>query len=137
MARKIENLIGVKKGYIKVLGYFGKRKKNHYWVCQCKCGKVVNLQTGRITNDYFPSCGCYRKAIIEKMPKYSKSRLTDETLISLTRNEGQLLLEKTLKLHVGEAKEIYNHWRKSYIYNHGLNIIDIIKLHIPEYKEEG
>ena len=132
MARKKENLIGIKKGYIEVLGYHGKKKKDHYWVCRCKCGKVLNLPTGRITNDYMPNCGCYRKAKQKTMPRYSKSNLTDDTLISLTRNEGELLLEKRLGLQHGEAKDIYNKWRKSYIYNEGKDIIKIIDEHFKE-----
>ena len=132
MARKMENLIGIERGYIKVLGYYGKKGKNNYWVCQCKCGKVLNLPTGRITNDYMPNCGCYRKKKVEKMPRYSKSNLTDETLISLTRNEGELLLEKRLGLPLGQAKNIYNAWRKSYIYNQGKDIITIIEEYLGE-----
>lgn len=130
MARKMENLIGFEKGYIKVLGYHSKRGKNHYWVCKCKCGRVVNLPTGRITNDYMPSCGCYRKQKTKEMPRYSKKTLTDETLIALTRNEGELLLEKTLKLKYGQAKEIYNEWRNDYIYNKGQGLHKILDSHL-------
>lgn len=132
MARKIENLIGQERGYLKVLGYHGKRKKNHYWVCQCKCGKVLNLATGRITNDYMPSCGCYRRKKVAEMPRYNKTNLTDDTLVCLTRSEGEHLLERRLKLPFGQAKGIYNKWRKSYIYNEGKDITTIIDEHFKE-----
>lgn len=126
----MENLIGVEKGYIKVLGYYGKKGKDNYWVCQCKCGRVLNLPTGRITNDYLPNCGCYRRKKVKEMPRYSKSNMTDETFISLTRTEGELLLEKRLKIPTARAKEIYNEWRKSYIYNQGKDIITVIEKHL-------
>lgn len=43
--------------------YDTEKRKNGsiVWLCECECGKVIEVQTRYLTNDWTRSCGCLKK----------------------------------------------------------------------------
>lgn len=61
MPRRID-LTGRRFGQWLVMQKNGKDKrgKNAVWLCQCNCGKIANVPTGRLTGGHSKGCGCTR-----------------------------------------------------------------------------
>lgn len=61
--KPVSDLIGKSFNRLTVVKYLGKRSHDkHWWLCKCKCGGTVELNTSRITsNNPTKSCGCLRK----------------------------------------------------------------------------
>lgn len=66
------NIIGQTFGYLTVLGY-GQPKYNSQnqsiatWKCKCKCGNIIEVDTGKLTSGNTQSCGCKRKETLHNM----------------------------------------------------------------------
>lgn len=61
------------------------------WVCECKCGKMIELPATRLLLGNTKSCGCIQLELLKRTNKYidqtSLRQSMDETVIS-TRNES-------------------------------------------------
>lgn len=56
------NLIGQKFGRLTVVSLAKKHDNSvkRYWVCQCDCGNIIEVQTSSLISGHTKSCGCYR-----------------------------------------------------------------------------
>ena len=71
MSKKL-NLIGQKFGRLTVIKFSHLNKwKTNYWICKCKCNKIVIISSSNLKSGYTKSCGCFR---IEKMTKHGFCR---------------------------------------------------------------
>ena len=53
-----------------------------YWVCQCECGNICNKTTTYLhRNDFFHSCGCYKK---DQVTNLNKKNLIGQKFGNLT-----------------------------------------------------
>lgn len=53
------NLVGQKFGYLTVLEETDRREYGKViWKCQCDCGNIVYINTGRLKSGNDTSCGC-------------------------------------------------------------------------------
>ena len=70
-----KNLIGQKFGKLTVLNkthHKNRQNKNIvYWICQCECGNIVEVQTGNLKSGNVKSCGCYRNELLHQVRKTS------------------------------------------------------------------
>lgn len=69
--KKID-LIGTTFGYLKVINRKTINKKNKirtYWVCECICGTMHEVEHGALKRGNVKSCGCKTKEIISKKLK--------------------------------------------------------------------
>lgn len=65
----VNDIIGKQSGRLTVRKYFGYvyantqggLKVRHYYICDCKCGKMNIVQRGPLLDNIVHSCGCLRK----------------------------------------------------------------------------
>lgn len=58
------NLTGQKFGYLTVLRQTDQRQYGKIiWECQCECGNIIYLNTGRLTSGNDTSCGCKKNSL--------------------------------------------------------------------------
>jgi hypothetical protein len=58
---------GMTYGRLKVIGLGNKRRPNRiYWLCQCECGKKLQVLSQNLNNGSTQSCGCYSRDILIK-----------------------------------------------------------------------
>lgn len=89
---KLINLTGQHFGRLTVLYKDTERKSKtgSYWICQCKCGKIVSVRSASLRNGSISSCGCYRK---EKLSQLKTENLLGQKFGLLT------VIEKAPKKH--------------------------------------
>lgn len=58
--RKLE-LLGLKFGRLTVIKEVKSPEKDSHWLCQCECGKIVEVRGTAIKNGKTQSCGCLAK----------------------------------------------------------------------------
>lgn len=59
-----ENLVGQTFGYLTVLEETNKRQyEKVIWKCQCECGNIIYLNTGRLKSGNDISCGCKKQSL--------------------------------------------------------------------------
>lgn len=63
---KRENLIGHKFGRLTLIKRSRTIKNRLYWLCQCECGKEIEILSYNIKNGHTKSCGCLHKELIIK-----------------------------------------------------------------------
>lgn len=58
----LKNLIGQRFNMLTVISKDPQLDsyKCRQWICQCDCGKIVKLRTGKLTSNTIKSCGCWR-----------------------------------------------------------------------------
>lgn len=63
------DLTGQRYGRLTALYDTGRKTKagNHYWMCECDCGKRVEVDTGCLRIGDTKSCGCYCKDRMSKL----------------------------------------------------------------------
>lgn len=54
-------MINRRFGKLVVTGLAGRGPRGVSWQCRCDCGKVVRLNTFKLTKDGYASCGCERR----------------------------------------------------------------------------
>lgn len=97
---KVTDLVGQRFGRLLVIeryGYTDAKRRLPTWLCQCDCGNIIQLSTGRINFEDTKSCGCLRrKTTIDrnKTHGFSKTRL--------------------YKIWVGMKKRCYNEKSENY-----------------------
>lgn len=72
-----KNLVGQKFGELTVISVIpNKRSKegSQYWLCQCSCGKQIEVKTNHLTTGNTKSCGCVR---INKLKEQNSLRAID------------------------------------------------------------
>lgn len=58
-----KDLTGQKFNMLLVLRKSDKKtNKNIFWICQCDCGKIIEIQTSSVKNKNSHSCVCYKRA---------------------------------------------------------------------------
>ena len=66
-----KDIAGMQFGYLEALEPSGKRnRKGRYWICRCKCGKVVELPASRLLTGNTRSCGCMLADHLQKVNLY-------------------------------------------------------------------
>jgi len=68
MGSHYADLTGNRYGRLLVIKIAERRNGKIYWLCQCDCGNVSYVTTGRLTSEELStkSCGCYSKEILKK-----------------------------------------------------------------------
>lgn len=57
------SLLGKRFGNLVVIGKTEKQyHRNHVWLCQCDCGKTIEVPTKNLTSGNTKSCGCLRRS---------------------------------------------------------------------------
>lgn len=76
---KFNDLTGQRFGRLTVMKSAGKSSDRQYkWLCQCDCGKVIEVKSGNLHSGNTKSCGCLRKeqpAVLNATHGESKTRL--------------------------------------------------------------
>lgn len=69
MSNRRQNLIGKRFGHLTVIAKSKRTDKYHsfYWVCQCDCGKILDVTTGALNSGNTTSCG---HASVERIKQY-------------------------------------------------------------------
>lgn len=82
---RLKDLTGLKFGRLKVikLGKKEKRKSGStriYWICECECGNIKEIESSFIKNGRTSSCGCIKSEMMKnKMTGRIPSNLADLT----------------------------------------------------------
>lgn len=58
---KIEDLKGKKFGFLTVIEFAYRDKKQTYWLCKCNCGNTKVIRGSHLKDGNTISCGCYTK----------------------------------------------------------------------------
>jgi hypothetical protein len=59
MRKIIDGMVGKRFGRLTVKGLSKRSESGHtYWVCKCKCGKIVEVLGSSLRNENTKSCGC-------------------------------------------------------------------------------
>ena len=95
MSRPAEDLSGQVFGRLKVLHRGESRPHGGgkpRWVCQCDCGKVVNVPAARLKGGSNKSCGCFRRDRAGGLYKtHGKSKTTQYTMFYDARKRALAL----------------------------------------------
>lgn len=83
-----DNLIGQRFNRWVVLQSAPKRNRQKYWVCQCDCGTIREVQQSGLKNNHSKSCGCLKK---ERASEIHTNDLTGKKIGKL------LILERDLE----------------------------------------
>jgi len=74
MSKKI-NLIGQKFGRLTVIEEAGRKNGHRMWLCNCECGKALNVPSHSLTSGNTKSCGCFNiDTIINRNLKHGMSK---------------------------------------------------------------
>lgn len=60
---RIKDLTGARFGRLAVLGYAGKDRGIHRWLCRCDCGGEKAARADHLRNGRTSSCGCYNREL--------------------------------------------------------------------------
>ena len=63
---KIENLVGQEVHNLKILSFF-KANKSSMLICECFCGRIINVTFSDLTRGHTKSCGCLRQNRLGKL----------------------------------------------------------------------
>lgn len=72
------DLTGQRFGKLTVVKRSSKKNGRVVWLCQCDCGKTVNVVSSYLTNGDTVSCGCRHAEIGEELQKYNINNLTKD-----------------------------------------------------------
>lgn len=92
---QFQNLTGKTYGYLLVVEYKGKNlKKEHLWLCLCKCGTQIVVRGHSLKTNNTKSCGCFVKEGLKKrLTTHGLSKTPEyyiwEALISRCKNPSQ------------------------------------------------
>jgi len=67
---RLINLIGQRFGRLIVIRRGSNHTKNVRWICQCTCGKQVEVMAFTLKNSKSQSCGCAKSVVLEN-PRYT------------------------------------------------------------------
>ena len=70
-AHNFKELTNKKFGRLIVIKVYSRVKGRVVYLCSCKCGTRVNVQSSHLTTGHTTSCGCYH---LEKVIKHGDSR---------------------------------------------------------------
>jgi hypothetical protein len=57
----MKSLTGRVFGRLKVLRLYGTDRNGAIYVCQCECGKILNVRGAHLRSGNTKSCGCLRR----------------------------------------------------------------------------
>lgn len=78
--KRFQDLEGKKFERLTVLGYAGRRGKNLYWNCHCKCGNYTVIGSRHLKSGRTTSCGCFSiKCIKERSTTHGHARRHNKT----------------------------------------------------------
>lgn len=92
---KAKDIAGMTFGYLTAKYPTEKRdRKDVVWVCECKCGKVVEFPATRLLLGNTKSCGCIQVELLQRSNKYidntSIRQSLDDTVISKRNTSGYI-----------------------------------------------
>lgn len=105
IGKKYNKLTVLEFSCTKIRKVKNENRKEHYYKCQCDCGKIKDIVSWRITGGYTQSCGCmrnYSKKGIKKEKKFYKQN-NKKYLYDLYYKEGQ-------KYTLQKDKKAYTVW---------------------------
>lgn len=113
---KAKNIQGMKFGFLTALEPTGKRdRKDVVWICECRCGKRIELPATRLLTHNTLSCGCILKEHMNRANRYidntSLRQSLDETVISTRSESGYIGVTKKRgkwQAHITYKKKRYN-----------------------------
>ncbi len=107
MGRKPEDLTGQKFGDLvvvemdlKIPGKSGKHKK---WICQCKCGNCVSVDSHRLKNGERQSCGECRKINVDKSQRHEYLRQLQSLPLEAKINKTKTLIREWYEYYDGQV----------------------------------
>lgn len=106
---KKANLIGQKFNRLTVIGRV--KRKRVYWICECDCGNIKEIQTTHLKSGATQSCGCLHKEIISINSK--KHGMHNTKTYTLWKNMRQRCNNKNLpsyKNYGGRGIKYCNDW---------------------------
>lgn len=146
MGNKYKDLTGKKFGRLFVHSYYGTQKRV-YWLCKCDCGKLVIIDSWRLTSGNTKSCGCLRKELASKRRSkesgeasfnrlfriYKDGARKRKIFFDLTKEEFKVLSDQNCFYCRIEPKQLVNanYLNGDYIHN-GIDRIDSSKGYIIE-----
>jgi hypothetical protein len=110
---KLKDLTGQKFGRWTVLERVkNKEHKSSYWLCQCECGTIKEVQGAHLYNGKTKSCGCYNKDLL------TKHNLSQTRLHRIWRNMRQRCTnpkDDKFKNYGGRGINICDEWMKDFL----------------------
>lgn len=90
---KPKDIAGQQFGYLTAVERTGsKHRKDYIWLCQCKCGKTVELPATRLLTGNTLSCGCLLGERLKKINQYyggtSLRQAMEERIVSAHASSG-------------------------------------------------
>lgn len=110
MAKKIEEMIGLKSDKLTIVDFVKSENGQRYWKCQCECGNYIVKTTNAIfAKNKRHSCGCIRK----NHPNNTKHGMSHTRINSTYRKMKQRCFSETdsrYKDYGGRGITICNEW---------------------------
>lgn len=111
-----KNIQGMKFGFLTAIEPTDKRDRNDVvWICECRCGKRVELPATRLLTNNTLSCGCLMKEHMRRANKYIDStsllQSLDESVVSTRAESGYIGVSKKRgkwSAHITYKKRHYN-----------------------------
>ena len=133
MGRKLENLNGQKFGSLLVLKY----DSDYKWFCECLCGKIVSVKSGKLKNGETKTCGCKigfssgnSKLIEYKIWLGIKNRCYNKNYMHFDSYGGRGI--KVCDRWLESFENFYEDMGKRPSKNHSIDRIDVNKDYSPE-----
>lgn len=115
---KIEDLKGKKFGFLTVIEFAYRDKKQTYWLCKCNCGNTKVIRGSHLKDGNTISCGCYTKNRMAQMNKANaKHGLSNTRLYRIYHGIiGRCLKPKTngYKNYGNKGISVCNEWLKDF-----------------------
>jgi len=112
-----KDLTGLKFGRLSVIKKCGKDKfGNFMWLCLCKCGGKIEVNTSRLTQGITKSCGCLRSEYVTK--KDTKHNLCNHKLYRVWSGMKERCLSsnnKEYKDYGGRGIKICDEWLHDFL----------------------
>lgn len=78
---KMKDISGIEFGYLTAIEPTDKRdRKDVVWLCQCRCGTMVEMPAARLIGNNTLSCGCILKETIKRANKYFGGTSLEQSL---------------------------------------------------------
>jgi len=114
---KVKDLTKSRFARLTVLGYAGKKKGRHYWVCECDCGNNKIIDGESIRRGHTKSCGClHAEATSKRSTKHGHSSIRSSEYTSWMEMKGRCLNPNNnrFKNYGGKGISICNCWISSF-----------------------
>lgn len=111
------------------------------WECQCECGKITNVTSGKLTSGNTKSCGClHSEFVIKKNSRQNKYEIKDDYVIIYTSNKEPIYVDledfdkvKNICWHINNLGYVVGCINRKKVFMHRL-IMDCPKNYCVDHK---